>query len=87
MISSLFNSWFGLIFWGIAFFRMRHADRKTGKVTGLVSDAMLQAVNHFIVGIGLFYLGAGTYASVQSILDSFAAGEVGGVFRCRSDGL
>ncbi|EQK98083.1 Amino acid transporter, transmembrane [Ophiocordyceps sinensis CO18] len=87
VISSLFNSWFGLIFWGIAFFRMRHADRKTGKVTGLVSDAMLQAVNHFIVGIGLFYLGAGTYASVQSILDSFAAGEVGGVFRCRSDGL
>ena len=45
------------------------------------------ALNVSIILIGLFFLGAGTYTSVQSILDSYAAGSVGGVFTCKSNGL
>ncbi|KAM4065582.1 transmembrane amino acid transporter protein [Hirsutella rhossiliensis] len=87
VISSLFNSWFGLIFWGIAFFRMRHADHIIGRFRSPMSDYLLQAINVFIIAVGLFYLGAGTYASVEGILDEFEAGTVRGVFQCKSDGL
>lgn len=45
------------------------------------------AFNIVIIGIGLLFLGAGTYTSVQAILDSYAAGTVGGVFTCQSNGL
>ncbi len=45
------------------------------------------ALNLVIIGIGIFFLGAGTYTSVQSIIDSYAAGNVSGVFTCASNGL
>lgn len=48
---------------------------------------MMLAANVVIIIIGFFFLGAGTYASVQSIIDSYAAGTVGGVFTCESNGL
>jgi hypothetical protein len=39
-------------------------------------------VNIFIIGVGLFFLGAGTYVSVQSIINSYAADTVGSAFSC-----
>lgn len=44
-------------------------------------------LNVFIIMIGLFFLGAGTYTSVQSIIDSYAAGAVSSVFTCASNGV
>ncbi len=87
VMSSLFDSWFGFIFWGVAYFRMRKADRKVGRKRSPMFDYLSMAFNVVIILTGFFFLTAGTYASVQGIIDSFHAGEVGGVFSCKSNGL
>lgn len=88
LMSSLFDSFFGFIFWGLAYIRMRRVD---GGVNWLHEQSlygyMMLALNIFIIMIGLFFLGAGTYTSVQSIIDSYAAHAVGGVFTCASNGI
>ncbi len=87
-MSSLFDSFFGFIFWGVAYFRMRKADGRLALVKqGNFKAIFLAIVNAAIIIIGLFFLTAGTYASVQSIVDQFNAGAVGGVFSCASNGL
>ena len=43
--------------------------------------------NVIIILIGISFLVAGTYKSVESIIESYAAGAVGGVFTCASNGL
>lgn len=87
VMSSLFDSWFGFIFWGVAYLRMRNADKQVGrKRNGLVS-AFATAVNIAIIIIGIFFLSVGTYASVQGIVDAFDAGTVHGVFSCKSNGI
>ncbi len=87
-MSSLFDSFFGFIFWGVAYFRMRKAD---GGVQFLKENSLvgytMAALNIAIILIGLFFLTAGTYASVQSIVDEFDSGAVGSVFTCASNGL
>jgi len=88
LMSSLFDSFFGFIFWGVAYIRMRRAD---GGVDWLKEQSVygysMLALNIFIIAIGVFFLGAGTYTSVQSIINSYAAGAVGGVFTCASNGI
>lgn len=64
LMSSLFDSFFGFIFWGTAYMRMRKADYGPGWVTkrgirGLAGFAL----NVFIILIGLYMLTAGTYVS------------------------
>lgn len=86
-MSSLFDSWFGFIFWGVAYYRMRGADKKAGVHRQPVLDAISMAVNAGIILIGVYFLTAGTYASVQGIIDSFRAGQVPGVFSCASNGI
>lgn len=87
-MSSLFDSFFGFIFWGVAYIRMRRID---GGVNWLREQTlygyMMFALNISIILIGIFFLTAGTYTSVQSIIDSYAAGQVGGVFTCASNGI
>lgn len=67
IMSSLFDSFFGFIFWGVAYLRMRHADygpgfyRKRG-IRGWVGFI----VNIAIILMGLFFLGPGTYVSCIS---------------------
>jgi hypothetical protein len=88
LMSSLFDSFFGWIFWGTAYIRMRRADlgpdfyKKRGfrGWIGLI-------VNVFIIIVGFFFLGAGTYASVQSIINDYEAGNVRGVFTCASNAV
>lgn len=64
LMSSLFDSFFGWIFWGVAYLRMRNADfgpafyRKRG-LRGWIGFLM----NILIILIGLFFLTAGTYVS------------------------
>ncbi|KAL9607813.1 MAG: hypothetical protein Q9167_007307 [Letrouitia subvulpina] len=88
LMSSLFDSFFGFIFWGTAYFRMRRADYGPGWVsrrgirglTGFVSNVI-------VILIGCYMLTAGTYATVQSIIDHYNAGTVKGVFACGADGI
>lgn len=88
LMSSLFDSFFGFIFWGVAYIRMRRVD---GGVNWLREQTlygyMMLVLNVIIIIIGLFFLGAGTYTSVQSIIDSYHLGNVSGVFTCKSNGL
>ncbi|KAL9127487.1 MAG: hypothetical protein Q9217_003643 [Psora testacea] len=88
LMSSLFDSFFGFIFWGTAYFRMRKADYGEGWVTrrGIrgISGFILNVV---IILIGLFMLTGGTYATCQSIVDNYHAGLVGGVFSCKNNAL
>lgn len=86
-MSSLFNCWFGFIFWAVAFFRMRQADIKVGKGRTGFLDYLGVGVNAIIILIGVMYLTLGTYVSVQGIIDQYEAGTVAGVFSCASNGL
>ena len=86
-MSSLFDSWFGFIFWGMAYFRMRAADNKAGLKRNRVGDILSQLLNVFIILIGVFTITVGTYASVESIIEGFAAGSVGSVFQCASNAI
>ena len=64
-MSSLFDSFFGFIFWGTAYIRMRRADYGPGwlskrgirGISGLI-------LNVILICIGLFMLTGGTYVSV-----------------------
>lgn len=85
-MSSLFDSWFGFIFWGVAYFRMRKADQEEGIKENKMVDMFSNVLNALIILTGVMFLTVGTYASVQGIIDSFEAGEVAGVFSCASNG-
>jgi len=67
-MSSLFDSFFGFIFWGVAYFRMRRADYgpkfwKDRGAKGLIGFVF----NIVLCLIGLLFLTAGTYVSFSSI--------------------
>lgn len=87
-MSSLFDSFFGFIFWGVAYFRMRKADGGLALIKKhSIGGYAMAALNIVIILTGLFFLTAGTYASVQAIIDEFESGSVGSVFTCASNGL
>ncbi|KAA6410786.1 MAG: N amino acid transport system [Lasallia pustulata] len=88
LMSSLFDSFFGFIFWGVAYLRMRQADYGPGWVTRRgIRGFWGFSLNVFIIIFGIFMLGAGTYASVDSIVLNYQAHTVGGVFTCMSNAL
>ncbi|KAK7751486.1 hypothetical protein SLS62_006571 [Diatrype stigma] len=88
LMSSLFDSFFGFIFWGVAYFRMRKADGYMALVNDRSFRGWFEGILNIIIIItGLFFLTAGTYASVQSIIDQFVSGSVGSVFQCASNGI
>lgn len=88
LMSALFDSFFGWIFWGVAYLRMRKVEfgPKYYKVRG-AKGWIGFIVNLFIIGVGIFFLGPGTYVSVESIILSYKSGSVGGVFSCANNGL
>lgn len=62
LMSSLFDSFFGFIFWGTAYFRMRQADYGPGWISRRGIRGIAGAgLNVFIILIGLYMLTAGTY--------------------------
>ncbi|KAL7267637.1 hypothetical protein RUND412_009767 [Rhizina undulata] len=91
LMSSLFDSFFGFIFWGVAWMRMREEDDglewwSTEKLRGWRAKVEF-GVNVVLVAVGVYFLTAGTYVSVQSIVDNFRQGSYGGVFSCKDNGL
>ena len=76
LMSSLFDSFFGFIFWGVAYLRMRNSDRRSGRQDqgwvkhrrGTIGDYFGWGLNVFIILIGCFFLTAGTYVSFAIIL-------------------
>jgi hypothetical protein len=68
LMSSLFDSFFGFIFWGVAYLRMRRADYgpRFWKVRGIRGIAGY-IFNIIIILIGLLFLTAGTYVSFRKL--------------------
>jgi hypothetical protein len=64
LMSSLFDSFFGWIFWGVAYLRMRRADHGPSfyKVRGW-RGWVGAIINVFIILVGIYFLGVGTYVS------------------------
>ena len=64
LMSSLFDSFFGFIFWGTAYMRMRRADYGPGWISrrGIRGFSGF-ILNVILICIGLFMLSAGTYVS------------------------
>jgi len=88
LMSSLFDSFFGWIFWGVAYMRMRNADYGPGwwKTRG-IRGYWGAFLNAFIICVGFYFLSAGTYSSVAAILAGYRSGSFGGPFTCQSNGL
>ena len=88
LMSSLFDSFFGFIFWGVAYLRMRRADHGPGYVTSRGFRSVFGAVfNVVLILIGLLFLTAGTYASVESIIQGYEMAGFGGPFSCANNGV
>jgi hypothetical protein len=69
LMSSLFDSFFGFIFWGMAYLMMRKADFGPGywKKDG-VKGIVLFVLNIILILIGLLFLTGGTYVSTNLVL-------------------
>ncbi|PTU22573.1 hypothetical protein P175DRAFT_0137782 [Aspergillus ochraceoroseus IBT 24754] len=66
IMSSLFDSFFGFIFWGVAYLRMRYDDHgphfyKNRGIRGWIGAI----VNVALILIGFYFLGPGTYVSYR----------------------
>lgn len=88
LMSSLFDAFFGFIYWGVAYFQMRREDHgpdfyKNRGIRGWAGFGF----NIAICCIGLLFLTGGTYATVQSIIDGYKADNFGGAFTCQDNGL
>jgi hypothetical protein len=88
LMSSLFDSFFGFIFWGTAYFQLRSEKYGTSywRTRGVRGFAGF-IFNIVLCLIGLLFLTAGTYATVQSIIDGYHAASFGGPFTCADNGL
>ncbi|KAJ6583488.1 transmembrane amino acid transporter protein-domain-containing protein [Mycena vulgaris] len=83
LMSSLFDGWFGFIYWAMAYLILYPpSERWNG--TWRSAETLL---NYFLILFGLYMTVAGTYVSVQSIIDSYKAAQVGSVFTCASNAL
>ncbi|KAJ3875357.1 transmembrane amino acid transporter protein-domain-containing protein [Lentinula edodes] len=83
LMSSLFDGWFGFIFWAMAYLTLYPGKSKW--------DGPLRSaetlVNYFFILLGAYITVAGTYTSVESIIQSYQARAVAGVFTCASNAL
>lgn len=68
IMSSLFDSFFGFIFWGVAYLRMQAADEAANPYQRRgIKGWMGYIFNIALIGIGFFFLGPGTYVSAFSL--------------------
>lgn len=63
LMSSLFDSFFGFIFWGVAYLRMRKVDYGPQYWKRGARGMFGAALNILLILIGLFFLTGGTYVS------------------------
>jgi len=83
LMSSLFDGWFGFIYWAMCYLIL-YPSSERWKGTWRSAETLL---NYFLILFGLYMTVAGTYVSVQSIIDSYKAAAVGSVFTCVSNAL
>jgi len=100
LMSSLFDCWFGFIFWGMAYLTLYPGHLKwEGTWRSLETN-----FNIFLIALGVYILVAGTYVSlpsahicvfsdrvrqtsIQSIINSYAKNLYGSAFSCASNAI
>lgn len=98
LMSSLFDCWFGFIFWAVAFFKLKKLHYwKTEQIKGISvweiftrASLLVKAeciVNVVLIALGVYILIPGLYATVQSIIWSYRDSAYGSPFTCVSNGL
>lgn len=83
VMSSLFDSFFGFIFWGVAYFHITPRKRWWSGPRRTAESLF----NILIVALGVMVLCVGTWTSIASIIRSYAAGTVGSPFTCADNGV
>ncbi|KAJ3539772.1 hypothetical protein NM688_g6317 [Phlebia brevispora] len=76
LMSSLFDSWFGFVFWGMAYLTFYPGAKKWAGFWRSFETLL----NYAIILLGFYVLVAGTYTSVKSIIIDFNGQKV---FSCR----
>lgn len=92
LMSSLFDCWFGFVFWGVAYFKLKkHHDPDFQFWTFFKNATILTKLeviaNVFLIIIGFYILGPGLYATIQSIVTSYQSGAFGHPFSCASNAI
>ena len=75
-MSSLFDSFFGFIYFAVAYWQMNKHN-----LFGGFSRSIQTAVHFFVLLVGLFLLGPGLYAAVEAIIADYS-GAVKPAFSC-----
>lgn len=92
LMSSLFDCWFGFVFWGVAYFKLikfYHPETTFGGYfrSADVITKLEMAANVALILIGFYILGPGLYATIQSIVWSYQSGLYGNPFTCVSNAI
>lgn len=88
LMSSLFDCWFGYVFWGVAYLQMRQEDFGPGWWKRLSPwGYFMLAINLVIIALGFYILGPGVYSTVQAIINDYESGLFGSAFTCASNAL
>jgi hypothetical protein len=94
LMSSLFDCWFGFVFWGVAFIRLKESKYR-GSFTNqrelfkrLTTGEKIEYVTCVIlILIGFYIFGPGTYATIDSIIVTYQSGLYGSPFSCATNGF
>jgi len=81
LMSALFDSFFGFIFWAVAYYKLHY-----GRLWSSPKYILLSILNIIIFVIGLFMLGPGTYTSVKAIIADYQ-GVIQHPFTCDDNSL
>lgn len=92
LMSSLFDCWFGFVFWGVAYFRLKQYKDPGFRFWPYFKQASIitklsMIWNVLLIVMGFYILGPGLYATLQSIIDSYKSGLYGLPFSCASNAL
>jgi amino acid permease len=78
LLGAVFDSWFGFIFFAIAYWQMNK-----GKLFKNVGTSVMTVVHVLVMICGLFLLGPGFYAAVEAIMADYA-GTTRPAFSCKN---
>ncbi|PWZ00254.1 hypothetical protein BCV70DRAFT_107454 [Testicularia cyperi] len=84
LMSALFDCYFGYIFWAFAFLELYKGQLWKGQPLTRKLETLFQGV---LIITGLFILGPGLYASVESIIQNYQTGSVKAPFTCADNSL
>ena len=84
LMSALFDCYFGYLFWSAAYFELHKGQLWKGQRW---TTRVETAFQFLLIATGLFVLGPGLYASVQSIIDNYHTGSVRAPFSCADNSV